>query len=84
MLPPIITEQNQPEDFTPVMDEIDFLLSRLGLTWKSERVTTYAHRLLASVGYTPATPELARYALSHRQLTIFRDKLCQTLKQSSN
>jgi hypothetical protein len=79
-----MTEPDQPEDFTPVLDEIDFLLSRLGLSWKSERVTTYVHRLLASVGYTASTPELARYALSHRQLTIFRDKLCQTLKQSSN
>ena len=72
---PIIDEQGQPEDFTEILESIDFQMALSGFTWQSDRVVAYINNLHSAAGYTPATQEIGRYALSYRQLQSLKNKL---------
>lgn len=72
---PVLHEPDQPDDFIEIIEEIDFHLLINNLTWHSERVMDYINRLHSVAGYTPATPEIARYAISYRQLQSLKNKL---------
>lgn len=72
---PIIDEPNQPDDFIGLLDNIDFLLLRVNLTWNSDRVVQFIDRIHGMAGFKPATAEIARYALSYQQLQALKRKL---------
>jgi hypothetical protein len=67
-MPPIVSELDQPDDFTDVLDSIEFWLKRAGMSWSNERVVDFVNRLHAAAGYIPATYDIAKWALSYRQL----------------
>jgi hypothetical protein len=74
-MPPILTEDDQPEDFTALLEELDLLLSQAKLHWQSDRIVAFIARLHHAAGYTPPSPEASRYALSYRQLQTLATKL---------
>ncbi len=79
---PIVIEPDQPEDLTEILEEVDFWLYQSGFTWHSERVINYINRLHSVAGYTPVTPEIARYAISYRQLQSLKNKLVGMTKET--
>jgi hypothetical protein len=79
---PVLHEPDQPDDFIEIIEEIDFHLLINNLTWHSERVIDYINRLHSVAGYTPVTPEIARYALSYRQLQSLKNKLMGMTKET--
>ena len=72
---PIVSEPNQPDDFTEVLDSIEFFLKHFGMSWRHERVVALVRNLHAKAGYAPATYEFARFALSYQQLKAIEKKL---------
>jgi hypothetical protein len=80
---PIVTEADQPDNFDEILTQISVELHRLGLSWECERTQKYVLALLATRGYTPASYESARYALSYSLLKIFYRKLTQQRKNAT-
>lgn len=74
-MPPIVSEPTQPDDFSEVIDSIDFYLKHLGLSWANPRVIALIDRLHAAAGYSAPTPEIAIAALSYKQLKAIEKKL---------
>ena len=72
---PIVFEAEQPADFSEVIENIDFYLKHLGLSWGNPRVIALIDRLHSAAGYSPPTPEIARIALSYQQLKAIEKKL---------
>ncbi len=80
---PIVTEADQPDNFDEILTQISVELHRLGLSWECERTQKYVLALLATRGYTPASYESARYALSYSLLEIFYKKLTQLERKNA-
>jgi hypothetical protein len=77
---PIVSEPDQPDDFTDVLDSIDFHMRRLKIFWTTPKIVEFVNRLHAAAGYTPATYEMARYALSYKQLKAIENRLENAIK----
>ncbi len=80
---PIVTEADQPDNFDEILTRISVEFHRLGLSWECERTQKYVLALLATRGYTPASYESARYALSYSLLEIFYRKLTQLERKNA-
>lgn len=72
---PILTEPEQPEDFEEIIGGVEASMRLRGLNWHSDRVVQFVQKLHELAGYTPANYEIARYALSYRQLKTLKSKL---------
>ena len=91
--PPIVFEPDprnpaskldQPDDFTEVLDSIEFLLKQSGMSWGHERVMALVNKLHAKTGYVPVNYEFARFALSYQQLKAIENKLELSLKEEDH
>jgi hypothetical protein len=78
---PIVSEPDQPDDFTDVLDSIEFWLKRAGMSWSNERVVDFVNSLHAAAGYIPATYDIAKWALSYRQLKAIKERLEDAIKE---
>jgi hypothetical protein len=88
----IVSEPDQPDDFTDVLDSIEFYMGHLKMSWATfpnsevldqeldNKVIAFVNRLHAAAGYTPATYEIARYALSYKQLKAIEKQLENAIK----
>lgn len=79
--PPIISELDQPDDFAEALDDVQFELGRLGLTWHSDRIQLFVVAMHGIAGWCPPNLPTAICGLSYKQLLTLKTKLQDEKKQ---